>query len=90
MVGNGTAGSRAATGVIGGCGHAIHDNGTFGIPSSSWLSAQVAAAHGANLTFVPLVAGCTLAQLRALVFSSTKVDAFIAAMVADNVRFPQY
>ena len=64
MAGNGSAGSAAATGVIGGCGHAIRDNGAFSIPAGPWLRAQVAAAKAANLTWTPLVAGCTLAQLR--------------------------
>ena len=74
----------AATGVIGGVGHALGDDGTFSIPASDpWLKAQVAAAHRSNLTFVPLIAGCTLVQLRALVFSPRNVDVFVAAFVAD-------
>jgi hypothetical protein len=56
------------------------------IPSSPWLAAQVVAAHAANLTFVPLVAGCTLAQLRTLIFSPKRVDTFVAAMVSDAVK----
>ena len=38
------------------------------------------------LNQVPLVAGCSLAQLRALVFSPAKVQTFIAAMVADQLK----
>ena len=82
MTGNGSA-PPAATGIIGGCGHALHDNGTFGIPDSPWLKQQVGIAHGANLTFTPLIAGCTLVQLRSLVFAPAKVTAFVDAFVAD-------
>lgn len=39
--------------------------------------------HAANLTFVPLIAGCTLGQLQALVLNSSAVDAFVAALAAD-------
>eukprot|EP01049_Picozoa_sp_SAG25_P013696 SAG25_NODE_2195_length_1853_cov_1.716648_3_plen_212_part_00 len=52
----------------------------------AYRAAQVVAAHAANLTFVPLVAGCTLAQLRALIFSPKRVDTFVAAMVSDAVK----
>eukprot|EP01052_Picozoa_sp_SAG31_P048433 SAG31_NODE_10132_length_1179_cov_1.378704_1_plen_304_part_00 len=86
MAGNGSAGSAAATGIIGGCGHQLGGNGTFKIPSSPWLTAQVAAAHGANLTWTPLVAGCTLEQLRQLIFFPARVDAFVTAMVKDAVE----
>ena len=84
MAANATAGS-IATGVIGGCGHSVGDNGTMGIPDSPWLAAQVAAAHGAGMGFVPLVAGCSLAQLRALVLDSSAAGACVATLVADAV-----
>ena len=82
MTGNGTA-APAASGVIGGCGHALGSNGSFSIPHSPWLQAQVASAHAHNLTFVPLVAGCTLVQLRALLSDEGKVSAFVEAFAAD-------
>ena len=82
MTGNGTA-APAASGVIGGCGHALGSNGSFSIPHSPWLQAEVASAHAHNLTFVPLVAGCTLVQLRALLSNEDKVSAFVEAFAAD-------
>ena len=75
-----------ATGIIGGCGHQVTQNGTWIIPNTTsymWLAGQVAKVHAANLTFVPLIAGCTLDDLRALVFNQTAVDTFVAALAAD-------
>ena len=59
--------SPVATSIIGGCGHAVHDNGQWGFPNNTWLTGEVSKAHNAGLGFVPLIAGCTLTQLRALV-----------------------
>jgi hypothetical protein len=72
--------------VIGGCGHEVTTNGTWRIPNDPWLAGQVATIHAANLTFVPLIAGCTLDELRALVLNSSAVDAFVADLAADAAR----
>tara|TARA_B110000208_G_scaffold166669_1_gene205691 strand:+ start:233 stop:1831 length:1599 start_codon:yes stop_codon:yes gene_type:complete len=80
MAANATGG-RIANLIIGGCGHSLGS-----IPESPWLAAQVAAAHDAGIGFVPLIAGCTLAQLRAMVFNASAVKTFVSALVADAVK----
>lgn len=86
----------AATGVIGGYGHAVGDHGAVRVPAgppqgggaySKWIAAQIAQAHEANMTFKALIGGCTLGQLRALVFNETAMVAATKALVADQQAF---
>ena len=42
--------------------------------------------YAAGLGFVPLIAGCSLAELRALVLNTSRVAAFVGELVEDAVR----
>ena len=85
MKGNETS-APIATHVIAGSGHQVTTNGTWIIPnttSDKWLSDQINSAHAAGLGFVPLIAGCSLAELRGLVLNASRVTRFVEELVED-------
>ena len=69
--------------------HQVTTNGTWIIPNTTsytWLREQINVTHAAGLGFVPLIAGCSLAELRDLVLNSSRVDQFVNDLVEDAVR----
>ena len=83
--------ARTSRAVLVQCVHVycqVTTNGTWIIPNTTsytWLREQINLTHTAGLGFVPLIAGCSLTELRDLVLNSSRVDEFVNDLVEDAV-----